>query len=182
MNKNTVFSALLAVVAVAIIARVIPPSVDPVVKLIISKNRVPVRNIHQTRNIEMSREVMVDKVQLIEKNRFRHPELGQLGYGENFFVDINQEFSVKQSGQYVFNIGSDDGFTASIDGERLCEFSGDRPYTVMSCPVNLSAGKHRLELSYFQGYGNSGLTVEYAKRGDQKMRYFGENSKYVSFD
>lgn len=182
LMKNTVVSVLLAVVAVIILVRVVPPSVDPVVELVISKNRMPIRSIHQSRDIESSQTVMVDRVELLYSNRFRHPELGHLGYGENFFVDIDHEFTVQQSGRYVFRIGSDDGFTAAIDGEKLCEFGRDRPYSIKHCPVTLTAGSHRFALSYFQGYGNSGLTIQYAKAGDKKLRYFGESSDTLSFD
>lgn len=180
--KNTAFSVLLAVIVIAILFRITPPSVDPVVKLVISKNRTDIHSINQPRNIELSREVMVDELNLSNQNRFRHPELGNIGYADRFFVDINEEFTVKRTGQYLFKIGSDDGFSAKINGKALCEFSGDRPFTVQNCPVSLQAGTHTFELSYFQGFGNAGLSVEYKKAGGDKMRYFGDSSKYISFE
>lgn len=180
--KNTAFSILLALVVIAILYRITPPSVDPVITLVISKNRTDIHNIHQVRNIEFSREVMVDELNLSNENRFRHPKLGNIGYADRFFVDINKEFNVKSSGKYLFRIGSDDGFSAKINGKLLCEFVGDRPFSMQNCPVSLPAGTHSFELSYFQGFGNSGLSVEYKKAGGDKLRFFGDNSKYIRFD
>jgi hypothetical protein len=181
MNKNSILSILLAVVAVAIIWRITPVYVDPVVKLVISKNRAHIGTIHQPRDIEISKEVMVDNLNLHEKSRFRHPKLGEIGYGDQFFVDVNHEFTVKKPGRYRFNIASDDGFSAAIDGKLLCEFQQDRPFTMESCPVNLTAGKHQFKLSYFQGYGQSGLTVEYMNTDDNKSYFFGKDSKHIAF-
>lgn len=180
-NKNTVFSVLLALVAVVILNRIIPPSVDPVIKLEIAKNREPIHNVHQARNIELHKVVMVDKLDLAHKNRFIHPKLGNIGYADSFFVDIKEEFRVKTTGQYLFKIGSDDGFSAKINGELLCEHVGDRPFSVQNCPAKLPAGNHLFELTYFQGYGNAGLTVEYLKAGT-KPHFFGENSRHITFD
>lgn len=182
INKNTVFSVVLGIVVILIIGKITPIHVDEVIKLVISKNRTSISNIHQTRDIEFSKEVMVDELNLSEKSRFRHAKLGEIGYAYDFFVDIEKQFTVKTAGQYRFNIGSDDGFTASIDGKPLCEYAGDRPFTMESCLVDLTAGKHQFKLSYFQGYGNAGLSVEYMKTTNNKTYFFGENSKHVKFE
>lgn len=181
MNKNTALSILLAVIAGAILWRITPVYVDPVVKLTIVKNRVQISNIHQPRNIEFSKEVMVDNLNLYNKSRFSHAKLGDIAYHDQFFVDVDHEFTVKVPGQYRFNIATDDGFTAAIDGKLLCEFPGDRPFSMQSCPVTLSAGKHNFRFSYFQGYGQSGLTVQYLNATDNKVYYFGDDSKYMRF-
>lgn len=182
INKNIALSVILGIVAVLIIGKITPVYVDPVIKLVISKNRVHIANIKQERDIEFTREVMIDEINLVDKSRFRHPRLGEIGYADQFFVDIEKEFTVKKSGQYQFNIGSDDGFTASIDDQFLCEFTGDRPLVIDSCPVNLTAGKHKFKLSYFQGFGNAGLSVEYIKTGSDKAYFFGDSSKFMDFD
>ena len=180
-NKNSIFTALIALVVAIILVRITPVSVDPVVKLVISKNRVSISNIHQLRDIEATREVMVDKLNLIESNRFRHPKLGNVAtYSDDFFVDVNHTITVNEADNYRFMIGSDDGFSLTIDGKLICEHLGDRPYSVQPCFVYLNKGKHQVGISYFQGFGNSGFTVEYA-RGEGKTYWFGENSSNITF-
>lgn len=181
LNKNSLLSALLALVAILIIVRITPPSVDPIVKLVISKNRTGITNIHQPRDIEATREVMVDRVNLHHKGRFSHPKLGNIAdYSDDFFVDINHSIKVTKADSYRFILGSDDGFSISVDGKLLCEFAGDRPYTAQPCITFLSEGIHQIQISYFQGFANSGLTVQYA-RGNEKPRWFGDDSDNVKF-
>lgn len=181
LNKNSIFTALIIVVAVLILVRIAPVTVDPVVKLVISKNRVSIGNIYQPRDIEFTREVMVDRLNLLEKSRFSHPKLGNIAtYSDDFFVDVNHTITIKQADTYRFLMGSDDGFSLRIDGKLICEHLSDRPYSVQVCMTHLSEGQHQVSMSYFQGFGNSGFTVQYA-RGDEKPNWFGDDSKSVKF-
>ena len=180
-NKNSIFSIALALVTLLIIYRVIPVTVDPVVKLVINKNRASISNIYQQRDIEFTREVWVDVLDLEHKSRFAHPTLGNVAtYTDDFFVDVDHKITIKHADIYRFMIGSDDGFSLSIDGKLVCEHLGDRPFSVQPCSIHLSEGEHQVHVSYFQGYGNSGFTVEYA-RGDEKPRWFGDDSSSVKF-
>lgn len=180
-NKNSIFTALIALTVILILVRITPVSVEPVIKLVISKNRVSISNIHQLREIEATREVMVDKLNLIESNRFRHPKLGNVAtYSEDFFVDVNHQITVNETDSYRFMVGSDDGFSLTINGKLICEHLGDRPYSVQPCRIHLEKGQHQVNISYFQGFGNSGFTVEYA-RGDGKTFWFGEDSSDMTF-
>lgn len=181
LPKNTLLSALLLLVALLIAIRITPVSVDPVVKLVISKNHTSISNIYQQRDIQFVREVMVDRLNLLVKSRFSHPELGNIAtYSDDFFVDINHTITVKKTDTYRFLMGSDDGFSLRIDDKLICEHLGDRPYSVQVCMVHLTEGQHQVAMSYFQGYGNSGFTVQYA-RGDEKPRWFGEDSRAITF-
>lgn len=180
-NKNSIFTALIALIVIIIVVRITPVTVDPVVKLVISKNRVSLSNIYQQRDIEFTREVMIDQLNLLDKSRFSHPKLGNIAtYSEDFFVDVDHKVTIKKPDTYRFLMGSDDGFSLSIDGKLVCEHLGDRPYTVQPCLIFLNEGEHQVHISYFQGFGNSGFTVEYA-RGDEKQRWFGEDSDSVKF-
>ena len=180
-NKNVVFSALLAIITLAIINRITPPYVSPVFDVVISKNRVAITDIHQPRDIEMSKTLKIDRIDLADKSRFRHHKLGEIGYANDFFVDINAPFTVKKAGSYLFYLGSDDGFVFSVDGKQLCEWTHDRPLTVDPCQVNLTEGQHNFTLVYFQGYGNAGLTMAYSYANDGTQYMAGENSRYISF-
>lgn len=181
LSKNSLFTALWLVIVVLILIRITPVYVDPVVKLVISKNRVGITNIYQQRDIEFTKEVMVDRLNLFEKNRFLHPKLGNVAtYADDFFVDVNHQINVLQAGQFRFIVGSDDGFFLNIDGKKICEFVADRPYSAQPCFAELTKGTHQFTLSYFQGYGNSGLTVEYA-HGDGRQYWFGDDSAALEF-
>ncbi|RYY01274.1 MAG: serine protease [Gammaproteobacteria bacterium] len=180
-NKNIVFSILLALIVFAIVNRIVPPHVSQVFDVVISKNRVGITDIHQARDIEMTKTVKIDRINLADKSRFRHPKLGDIGYSGDFFVDIDAPFTVKKPGDYIFFLGSDDGFAFSVDGKQLCEWTHDRPLTVDPCRVNLTEGKHTFKLVYFQGYGNAGLTMAYAFATDGKQYLAGDDSKYISF-
>ncbi|RYY73717.1 MAG: serine protease [Gammaproteobacteria bacterium] len=180
-NKNIVFSVVLAVITYAIVNRVIPPHVTPVFDVVISKNRSSITDVNQARDIELSKTVKIDLINLAEKSRFRHPKLGDIGYANDFFVDINAPFTVKRAGEYVFFLSSDDGFSFSVDGKQLCEFAKDRPLSTDTCRVNLTEGKHTFKLTYFQGGGMAGLTMSYAFASDGKQYLAGDDSKYISF-
>ena len=182
LYKNIAFSVILAVIAIVIVHRIIPSHVDAVFTMTVSKNRVSITNIHQARDIELSKQVKIDRINLADKSRFRHEKLGDLGYAGDFFADINAPFTVKVEGDYYFYVASDDGFAFSVDSVQLCQWERDRPLTTDVCHVHLAAGVHQFALSYFQGYGNAGLIVNYSNSAEGKQYFAGENSKYVKFD
>jgi hypothetical protein len=175
-NKDFFTSLLLVIVISAIVYRITPVYVEKNIKVIISKNKGAIANIYQPRNIDTTREVIIDKLNLIHKGKFGHPKLGNIAKAsEEFFLDVDQWFNVEKSGNYVFKVGSDDGFTLNIDGKKLCEHLADRPYSIDTCSIFLNKGAHHLAASYFQGYGNSGFTLEYQFE-DGSAYWFGENS------
>ena len=180
-NKNIAFSIVLLVIIGAILNKVIPPQVDAVLPVVISKNRVSISDIHQQRDIEISKTVMIDRIDLADKSRFRHAKLGDIGYSGDFFADIDAPFTVKVAGEYTFYVASDDGFLLSVDNKQLCEWTHDRPLTTNSCKVRLTEGSHQFKLSYFQGYGNAGLTMAYSHGNDSRQYMMGANSKYIRF-
>lgn len=180
-NRNAVFSAVLALVALAIVIRIVPPFVPAVIELELGKNAEPITRIDQPREIEYRRTLAVDRLELAHRNRLRHPELGRIGYGEQFFVDIEHDFEVLEAGDYRFVIGSDDGFIARVDGQPLCRFDRDRAYRENTCPVRLEAGTHEFTLNYFQGGGQAGLTVQYRRAGEEESFFFGEDSRWLRF-
>jgi hypothetical protein len=176
LNKNTIVSLLLLLVIAVIVYRITPVFVDKNVKVVISKNRIGISDIHQVRDITSTTEVMVDTLNLQHKGKFGHAKLGNIAKAsDDFFVDVDQMVTTFKDGTYEFLIGSDDGFSLAIDGKIICEHPKDRPYSIQPCNVFLTKGDHRVMLSYFQGFGNSGFTVQY-KTGDGKVYWFGENS------
>jgi len=177
INQNSIFSVLLVLLFSLVISHITPPSLDENMELILSKSRAHITTIDQTRSISTVRNIMIDEVNLHEKSRFYHPKLGILGWSNDFFADIQSSFTVSKAGTYRFVVGSDDGFALEIDGKRLCSFASDRAYSRQNCSARLTEGDHQLKLSYFQGYGNAGLTLQYLTEQKGKLRYWGENSK-----
>ncbi|MES2675135.1 MAG: serine protease [Pseudomonadota bacterium] len=181
LTKNSIFSALLILMSMLIIVRITPVTVAPVIKLVISKNRSSITNIHQQRDIESTIEITIDRLNLLHNGRFGHPKLGNIAsYSDDFFVDVDHKIIVKKADTYRFLSGSDDGFYLMVDGKQVCEHTGDRPYAVQSCAIFLNEGEHQVRASYFQGFGNSGFTLEYA-RGEEKQKWFGDDSAAVKF-
>jgi hypothetical protein len=180
MIKNTVFSVLLAFFAALVIRQMLPPSVDAVLTLTLSKSAGPVSQIDQPRNIAKRQTLLIDRVELHADNQFKHPTLGVLGWGEYFYADINTNFTVAKDAEYRFEVGSDDGFQLAIDGRIICEHKLDRPFQLSTCNLPLKAGAHRLALQYFQGYGNAGLTLK-AGRASGKLTFWGESIKGIHY-
>ncbi|HEY7885327.1 MAG TPA: serine protease [Cellvibrionaceae bacterium] len=181
VNKNTLVSIALALIVIAIIWVMTPPFVKPVITLTLSKSNVPITDIFQSRDVGEVRTHKLDKINLHQSNRFSHPKLGPLGWSENFFADIDMTFTLEKAGRYRFVVGSDDGFSLKVNNKELCRFVRDRPYRKQTCPVTLDAGEHHLLLSYFQGYGLAGLTLEFAPADGGKRVYWGERLPGLSY-
>lgn len=185
-NKNTLFSALLVLVVAVILNKIIPPYVENVFTLVVSKNRTSIQDIHQVRDIETSKTFKIDRIDLASKSRFRHTKLGDLGFGNDFFADVDAPFTVHIAGDYIFYIGSDDGFAFEVDGRQVCEWTHtkdqhDRPFSTDSCHIRLKEGEHRFKLSYYQGFGNAGLEMRYSNTTSSTQYLAGQNSKFISF-
>lgn len=182
LNKNTIVSLLLLSVIAIIIYRITPVYVSSNIEVIISKNRVDIRNINQVRDISNSFKVKLDKLNLYHKGKFGHSKLGNIAKtNDDFFLDLDQVFTISQEGTYQFLVGSDDGFSLTIDGKKICEHPGDRPYSIQGCNIFLTKGKHRLQTTYFQGFGNSGFSLQY-QTPNGKTYWFGEDSNNLKLE
>lgn len=181
ISKDSFLSGFLIFVALLVVDRLIPPSVDPVIAMTLSKNKAQINSINQKRDIEKTKEYMIDVVDLSLKNRFNHPVLGVLGWGENFFADINTTFTVSEKGLYRFEVGSDDGYELKVDGRKLCSFKKGRPFKTKICRARLIKGQHKLLLNYFQGYGNAGLTLKVSDGPKGELIFWGEDSDTISY-
>lgn len=176
LNKNTIVSALLLLTITIIVYRITPVYVDGNLTAVISKNGTDIRSVNQARNIVKTHSVKLDILNLYHKGKFGHPKLGNIAKtSDDFFLDLDQAFVINKEGNYQFLVGSDDGFSLTIDNKKICEHPSDRPYSIQSCNIFLTKGKHRLQTTYFQGFGNSGFTLQY-RTTNRKIYWFGENS------
>lgn len=181
-SRNWLLSGILLAVATLVAYRMLPPRVAPVLMLEITRNVVPIQHLDQPRSPLARKIVHVDVLDLARDGRFAHPRLGDIGYGEHFFVDLDLSFEVVAGGDYRFVVASDDGFELRIDDDQpLCGFATVRELVTQTCPVRLARGEHRLRLRYFQADGEAGLSVRYNRQGERRMHWLGQDSRHIRF-
>jgi len=85
-------------------------------------------------------------------------------YALLMFASLN----IKEDGEYIFYVGSNDGSKLSIDNKLVVNNDGEHGYQLMSGKINLKRGIHSLELSYFQAGGGQELKVFWKGPGFEK--------------
>jgi hypothetical protein len=179
LGKNYLLLYILILALIASIAITYHPDLGHPVRMSVEKQDRPARSIDQQWNSGVTAEFQVDSIDFPENTELKIDGMPS-GLSENFFVDFSTVIDVKEAGYYLFSVSSDDGFALSIDGERLMNYSGTRPFgTATSQQVYLAAGKHPLTLSYFQATGPLGIQASYAKNGKEWL--IGEGSAYATF-
>ncbi len=73
---------------------------------------------------------------------------------EWFAIKYTGTFTVRRSAGYTFRLVSDDGSVLNIDDLPIIDNDGTHSPRSVSARVELSAGRHQLELKYFQGPGS----------------------------
>ena len=93
------------------------------------------------------------------------PRTQDFKYGFRYtgYIDI------KTAGTYTFYTSSDDGSKLYIGGDLVVNNDGLHPTRERSGTVTLAAGKHPIEVTYFEYYGNDVLQVSYAGPGISKQ-------------
>ena len=83
--------------------------------------------------------------------------------GTNFAVTYDGFISITTAGKYTFYTSSDDGSQLFIDGTLIVNNDGGHSATEKSGVINsLSAGLHKIRVTYYQATGGTALTVSYA--------------------
>lgn len=78
--------------------------------------------------------------------------------GQHFLV-LTGGLNVLTSGQYAFNLYSDDGSRLLIDNHVVVDSDGDHGFGLAYGLVDLSAGLHSIEILQFEDYYVTGLRV-----------------------
>ena len=68
-----------------------------------------------------------------------------------FAIDYKGAFNVAQAGKYNFHLASDDGSKLWIDGKVAVDDDGVHSMTSAKSDVDLTCGRHAIEVEYFQG-------------------------------
>lgn len=68
-----------------------------------------------------------------------------------------------QTGDYTFNVFSDDGFSLSVDGVVVSSFANPRaPRSSTQSNITLTSGFHDIEVVYYERAGRAALEVSHA--------------------
>lgn len=84
---------------------------------------------------------------------------------DSFGLRLRATLEVPSAGDWRFWLTSDDGSRLWIDGAEVIENDGDHGMVERSRAVALSAGRHALELCYFDAGGAEGLALEWSGPG-----------------
>lgn len=108
------------------------------------------RSVKEFSNCEVVHEEFIDEID-VPSRRF---EDGFPGLGERtewFSVTITGAFSVKEAGLYRFRLKSDDGSQLFVNNQLVVDNDGIHGAISKRGEIELSEGRHRILLKYFQG-------------------------------
>ncbi len=89
---------------------------------------------------------------------------------QDFFAFVYEGYiTVPTAGTYTFYANSDDGSQLFINGKMVVDNDGGHSARERSGSVYLSAGKHPIKVSYFEGWGDNVLEVSYQGPGIEKQ-------------
>lgn len=113
--------------------------------------------------------------------------------GDHFSVRWTGRFKAPASGDYVFNLTSDDGSRMYVNGKLVIDNWGPHSPVERSYTISLTKGKfYNIRVEYFQGTGGAmvvmgmrepesrmiGQAVEAARRSDAALLFVGTSSYY----
>ncbi|MFK5985622.1 MAG: hypothetical protein QM479_09365 [Pseudomonadota bacterium] len=154
---------------------------DKNIKLLITKHKGDIIDLDMPKDIDFEETLYVNSINFPQADVLSHKQTGLIGYTLDFFMSLDSKFEVKQTQYFEFNIYSDDGFRLRIDNEVICEHIYNRPMQLSQCFKKLAQGTHHLQVDYYQGYGNLGLTAQYKLLNSDELYYIGENSDSIKF-
>lgn len=89
----------------------------------------------------------------------------QGGPGDHFAVRYEGDFETSTTGDYTFNLKSDDGSRLFIDGKQIIDNDGLHGVVEKSATVSLDAGSHKIELIYFERGGGAVVDLDWSGPG-----------------
>lgn len=84
---------------------------------------------------------------------------------ENFALKLSGAIIIPSDGKYTFYVRSDDGSMLYIDGYLIVDNNGDHGPEEKSGPVELKAGKHAIDVTFYQGGGGEELSASWSGPG-----------------
>ena len=80
---------------------------------------------------------------------------------DKFALHFSSEIEIKESGDYIFYLKSNDGSKLFINEKVIINADGLHGFSGGICEINLSKGKHKVKVEYFQAGGGKGLELQY---------------------
>ena len=183
-NPAWLFLAFVVIAGLLIVRQIIPPgflsSTTKNFSVTLEHQRKNITHLDQARDTFATDSFAIDTVNFPTGNALVHASLGNYDFSKNFFMKLTGEVNVLKADVYRFIVASDDGFRLVIDGKNLSQHTNDRPMTETATNVRLTAGRHKIELFYFQGFGQLGLQAWYENSVCGK-RFLGEASDCLRF-
>lgn len=105
----------------------------------------------------------VETVSTIDEN-FGGGRLWKNGPADGVAIRYSGEF-FSLSGNYVFNLTSDDGSALYVDGVRVISHDGVHGASERSVQLQLDAGSHDIELLYFERAGGASVSLDWSGPG-----------------
>lgn len=82
---------------------------------------------------------------------------------DHFWFAFDGFINIRRAGQYIFQLGSDEGSRLTLNGQLLIGHDGIHTFSrKTSQPVSLTKGAHRIFLQYFEHTGDERLEVSYS--------------------
>ena len=78
-----------------------------------------------------------------------------------FGILLSSELEIKDNGEYIFYLKSNDGSKLFINEKLIIDADGLHGFSGGSKNIKLSKGKHKIRLEYFQAGGGKGLELLY---------------------
>lgn len=97
-------------------------------------------------------------------------DLGFAKRDHDFFLSFRGYLTVPEDGVYTFYLTSDDGSVLRIGDRLLANNDGLHPEKTVTASIALRAGRHPIEVGYFQSGGAMALRLEYKGPGIPRQR------------
>ena len=151
------------------------------IAVVLSKQDGEISDLNTPRKISEQQFYRISKVAFPEGDLLKHKDLGELPYGQNYYLDLTTEFNVVRAGDFEFRVSSDDGFRFYIDDVVKFEYISPRRFAISKVNIPLTEGKHRLKLEYFQQGGQVGLEATYKEKSEKTIHFIGQSSPWIKF-
>src|SRR5262245_41397323 len=86
---------------------------------------------------------------------------------QDFSVEWNGWLRIDRDGEYTFSTRSDDGSTIAIDGRLVVDNGGVHKPTRQTAAVAMSAGMHRIRVSFMQATGTYEFYASWTPPGEK---------------
>ena len=97
-------------------------------------------------------------------------DLASVPKREDYYsIEYSADIAIETAGAYTFEMTSDDGSKLWVNGRLLIDQGGSGGSRTGTGEIELSAGRHRIVVAYFETYGDNHLDVRYQGPGIPKQ-------------